>query len=194
MLVKDELLIEINELIQGKAVICGGALRSYLEDTTPRDIDIFMLTDDILLYEELCEELYDELGKRVDDEWSRQYKEWFEIYDDLKMKGNYYAFEFKHFDLDIDITIITPSTIYGRNTYGALQQIVSEIDLNVCRLGLANDNTIFSVEPLDDIIEDIKSKQLDFIHTRGEVESNRQLVRLAKYEKYGYKLKDKNER
>lgn len=42
VLVDDPLIVKVNKVLKGRATICGGALRSYLEGNSPRDIDIFI--------------------------------------------------------------------------------------------------------------------------------------------------------
>lgn len=69
------------------------------------------------------------------------------------------------------------------------RQKKDDIDFNVCRLGLAEDNSIYSVEPLRDIICDIHHKRLKIVKQRPEEEAKRTLVRLEKYKDYGYRLK-----
>lgn len=182
MIVLDETLLDINKIIKGKASICGGALRSYIEGNVPRDIDIFMYSDNIDVFERLCEELVDNLSDQVYDVE--------EIRTTLFSEGNYYAFEFKHAWSETIITVITPQVLYGRECFGTMENIVNEIDINVCRLGLREDNTIYCPEDLISVLNDISNKDMKLIHTRTEEEANRTATRIAKYESYGYMLKE----
>lgn len=167
------LLRDINIVLKGRAFICGGAIRSLFEGKTPKDVDIFlkdaMYVDDVV----------NELSYLTGD------KGMFKASSDSG-----YAYEMLY--KGIVISVIKPQYMNGRYTCGSLEDIIGDIDFNVCRLGIAEDGTITSLEPLEDIIKAIKDKELIILNHRPE-ERDRVLRRLAKYETYGYKLKEKYE-
>jgi len=178
MKIEDKLLLDINKSIDGEGFICGGALRNYFEGTKPRDIDIFMKTDDENLFDKLCEKLF--------KEFSIQDIDWKALQGNLNNLGNYYSYEFFTKN-NIIISIIKPQILYGRKCYGDITTLVDEIDFNVCRLGLNKDNTIYCPEPIEETIQHIKNKSLKIMTKRPE-ERNRTIRRLEKYQTYGYKL------
>lgn len=163
------LLRDINVVLKGRAFICGGAIRSLFEGKTPRDIDIF-LKDEVYL-EEVIKDLY-----------------YLNVFKIRTSSGVAYEMLYK----GVVLSVIKPQYINGRYTCGSLEDIIKGIDFNVCRLGIAENGNIVSIEPLEEIIKAIEDKELIILNHRPE-EKNRVLRRVAKYKTYGYKLKEKHE-
>ncbi len=176
--VEDKLLLDINNILNGRAHICGGALRSYFEDREAKDIDIFMLTDSLSAYDDICEELLYKFGN----------KSFTEVEDTLMEGRNYCSFDFKHYASNTTISIIKPQVLYGRECYGSIEKIVREIDINVCRIGLKRDNSLYCPEGILNVITDINSRCMRIISQRGEEEADRTFRRISKYKEYGYRL------
>lgn len=174
MEVYNALIRDVNSVLKGRATICGGALRSYIEGKGPRDIDIFMRSDCQDEFKEVCTDLYEAFTERYP---------WYSYTPDFNTE--YHAIEIMLRGTDVVISIIKPQEFYGRLSYGPMEKLVKEIDFNVCRLGLREDNTIYSIEPLEDIIRDINNRTLRIVEERPQ-EVNRVKKRIAKYESYGY--------
>lgn len=165
------LLRDINVVLKGRAFICGGAIRSLFEGKTPKDIDIF-LKDEIYL-----EEVVKDLAHLVIEGRSI-----------IKVLGTSSGWAFEMIYKGVVVSVIKPQYMNGRYTCGSLEDIIKGIDFNVCRLGIAENGNIVSIEPLEEIIKAIEDKELIILNHRPE-EKVRVLKRLAKYETYGYKLK-----
>ena len=163
------LLRDINVVLKGRAFICGGAIRSLFEGKTPKDIDIFL--KDAVYLEEVLKDL--------------SYLNVFKI---RTSSGVAYEMLYK----GVVLSVIKPQYINGRYTCGSLEDIIKGIDFNVCRLGIAENGNIVSIEPLEEIIKAIEDKELIIVNHRPE-EKNRVLRRVAKYKTYGYKLKEEHE-
>lgn len=170
------ILTEINEVLKGRAFIVGGALRSLIEGELPRDIDIFMATDNNEDYVSVCHDVYNAFAPKF--LWSTT----------LDCNTDYHAVEMNYMDTDIVISLIKPQEFHGRPSFGDLHSLVDDIDFNVCRLGLAPDGkSVYAVEPIWEVLKDIVDRRLRIVKHRPE-EADRVAKRIAKYESYGYKL------
>lgn len=168
-----KLLLQANRLINGRGHIVGGALRSYFEGNIPKDIDVFCSS--IEMYEDI-------IGDLVDSGYVHNKQG--------NVLGNYIAVDFK-FNGSI-LSIIKPTQLYGRRTFGNLQDLIEDIDINICRLGLNRHGHVVTTDFLNDIIKSIKDRKFHFVKIRqGELERN--IVRINKYEGYGYKHSIKGE-
>lgn len=165
-----KLLLQANRLINGRGHIVGGSLRSYFEGNIPKDIDVFCSS--IEMYDELILDLtstYNTIGTS---------------------RIGYISLDFE-FHGSI-LSIIKPTQLYGRYTYGNLQDLIEDIDINICRLGLNRHGYVVTTDFIDDIIKSIKDRKFHFVKIRqGELERN--IVRIKKYEGYGYKHSIKGE-
>lgn len=171
-----QILREVNRVIEGKGHICGGAIRSYIEGNIPKDIDIFLIDDKP---ETLHDILYaiDNLqfcGRRS-------------LYCKGTLTSSGIATEYSY--KGTIISVIHPRQFYGRDTFGRVGKIVDDIDMDICRLGMAWDNKIITAhcEDFDSIVKSITNRQFKFIKIRPD-EHERNLKRIAKYEGYGYTL------
>lgn len=181
--VERRLLVIVNRILNGRAHICGGALRSVAEGNLPKDIDIFMLTDSIEEYTNVCRDIQLLLGLRRQNGVPIDDTEYFScdfIYD-------YLYFTEEPVYQQVVISVIKPQVLYGRHCWGTLEELVDGIDLSVCRLGLRANGTIYAPD-IDTTKTHIENKVMSVVKQRGEEESARTKKRLKKYEGYGYTL------
>lgn len=161
-----ELLYKANDIIKGYGHIVGEALRSYFEGNIPKDIDVFCVNS--CHYEDLILKVIT-LGYR----YTRG----------IRIIDNYIAIDFE-FHGSI-LSIIRPTMLYGRYTYGKLEYLIDDIDINICRLGLNWNDIIVTTDFMVDITKAIDNRQFHFVKIR-EGELDRNIVRIKKYEGYGY--------
>ena len=180
MTLKHRLVTDVNAVLNGRAHIAGGAIRSCFQGQDPRDIDIFMTTPDIREYEDVCRELWSNFGYSDID--------WRIVDMGNKADANYWAFDFTMSGTSVTISVVTPAIMYSRKTYGSLHDIVNDIDLSVCRFGLLPDNTLYSPDNMKHNISDILHKAMHLVKSRGVDEALRTERRIKKYEGYGFTL------
>lgn len=171
-----QILREVNKVIEGRGHICGGAIRSYIEGSIPKDIDIFLIDDKP---ETLHEILY-----AIDN---LQFSSRRSLFCKGTLTSSGIATEYAY--KGTIISVIHPRQFYGRDTFGRIGKIVDDIDIDICRLGMTWDNKIITenYEDFEDIVKSINCRQFKFIKIRPN-EYNRNLKRIAKYEGYGYTL------
>lgn len=184
----DVQLKEINAILKGRAHVVGGALRSYFEGESARDIDIFMLTDDIELAEEIAYELRDKLADLAtnDPMIPVEQMKGFVMTSSNVVTDIYYAWEFVN--RGTIISIIKPSIAYGRELFGTPQHLISEIDLDVCQIALLEDDSILFGGDVLNTLEGIRKREVRIIHFR-QTECERTVERVCKYEAKGYTFK-----
>lgn len=170
------ILREVNKTIEGLGHICGGAIRSYIEGNIPKDIDVFLIDNKD-----------DTLHKILYAIDNLQFSSRRSIYCKGTLTSSGIATEYDY--KGTIISVIHPRQFYGRDTFGRIGKIVDDIDMDICRLGMAWDNKIVTAhcEDFDFIVKSIKDKKFRFIKIRPD-EYERNLKRIAKYESYGYTL------
>lgn len=184
--IKDEtesgkILREVNKCIEGLGHICGGAIRSYIEGNLPRDIDVVLIDNK--------PETLNTLLHKIDTTFLMSRRS---VYckDSLTSSGIATEYNYK----GTIVSIIHPRQFYGRDTFGRVGKIVDDIDIDICRLGMAWDNKIVTghCESFEDIVKSINNREFSFVKIRPD-EHARNIKRIAKYNSYGYTLKENNE-
>ena len=176
-----ELLAIINSTLKGRATIGGGALRSYFEGDTPRDIDIFMLDDNEESFREVVDDVLHKLNLA-------------KYYPQKKLSQNHYFTEDYSMSClgeyimacDIIISFIVPKEYEGRVLYGTPEVLASEYDLSPVRCCLLPDNTIHFADGKEEYFKLFYAMDMK---VRGDVQSQKRTQnRIEKYQKYGYRL------
>lgn len=180
-----ELLAIINSTLKGRATIGGGALRSYFEGDTPRDIDIFMLDDNEESFREVVDDVLYELRLS-------------KYYPQKKLSKNHYFTEdyevpsmlnFRTMEVEginTIISFIVPKEYEGRVLYGTPEVLASEYDLSPVRCCLLPDNTIHFADGKEEYFKLFYAMDMK---VRGDVQSQKRTQkRIEKYQKYGYRL------
>lgn len=176
-----ELLAIINSTLKGRATIGGGALRSYFEGDTPRDIDIFMLDDNEESFREVVDDVLHELNLA-------KYYPQKELSKNPYLTEDYVTLgEEEHFDmLGVVISFIVPKEYEGRVLYGTPEVLASEYDLSPVRCCLLPDNTIHFADGKEEYFKLFYAMDMK---VRGDVQSQKRTQkRIEKYQKYGYRL------
>ena len=176
-----ELLAIINSTLKGRATIGGGALRSYFEGNTPRDIDIFMLDDNAESFREVVDVVLHELNL------AKYYP------NKLILKNHYFTEDYSMtcwggyiWANAIIISFIVPKEYEGRVLYGTPEVLAKEYDLSPVRCCLLPDNTIHFADGKEEYFKLFYSMDMK---VRGDVQSQeRTQKRIEKYQKYGYRL------
>lgn len=179
-----ELLSKINSTLKGRATIGGGALRSYFEGSTPRDIDIFMLNDNEETFREVVNDVLHELSIS-------------KYYPQKQLSKNHYFTEDYILPFTINsemeveflgtiVSFIVPKEYEGRVLYGSAKALANEYDLTPVRCTLLSDDTIFFAEGEKEYFKLFHAMDM---RVRGDVQSQKRTKkRIEKYEKYGYRL------
>lgn len=160
-----KILSMANTIIKGHGHIIGGALRSYFEGNIPKDIDVFC--SNMYNYDVLITKLI-RLGY---------------IYKNTNESGSYISKDFNFYGTTL--SIIKPTIMYGRYTYGHIKALIDDIDMNVCRLGLDWSDWIVTTDDMYNIVQSIENRKFHFVKIR-QGEEARNIVRIKKYESYGY--------
>lgn len=180
-----ELLAIINSTLKGRATIGGGALRSYFEGNTPRDIDIFMLDDNEDTFREVVDDVLHEL------KLSKYYS------NKVISKNHYFTEDYsiapipdwdnaRYWVLSGIISFIVPKEYEGRVLYGTPEVLASEYDLSPVRCCLLPDNTIHFADGKEEYFKLFYAMDMK---VRGDVQSQKRTQdRIEKYQKYGYRL------
>lgn len=176
-----ELLAIINSTLKGRATIGGGALRSYFEGNTPRDIDIFMLDDNEESFREVVDDVLHELNL------AKYYP------NKLISKNHYFTEDYSMtcwggyiWANAIIISFIVPKEYEGRVLYGTPEVLASEYDLSPVRCCLLPDNTIHFADGKEEYFKLFYAMDMK---VRGDVQSQKRTQkRIEKYKKYGYRL------
>ena len=176
-----ELLAIINSTLKGRATIGGGALRSYFEGDTPRDIDIFMLDDNEETFREVVDDVLNELNL------AKYYP------NKLLSKNHYFTEDYCMacwgeyiWACDIIISFIVPKEYEGRVLYGTPEVLAKEYDLSPVRCCLLPDNTIHFADGKEEYFKLFYAMDMK---VRGDVQSQKRTQkRIEKYQKYGYRL------
>lgn len=177
-----ELLAIINSTLKGRATIGGGALRSYFEGNTPRDIDIFMLDDNEESFREVVDDVLHELNlaKYYLNKLISKNHYFTEDYYCMTCWGEYI------WACDIIISFIVPKEYEGRVLYGTPEVLAKEYDLSPVRCCLLPDNTIHFADGKEEYFKLFYAKDMK---VRGDVQSQKRTQkRIEKYQKYGYRL------
>lgn len=172
------ILREVNSCIEGLGHICGGAVRSYIEGNIPKDIDVFLINDN--------PDTLNTLLHKIDATFLMSRRS---LYCEGSLTSSGIATEYNY--KGTIVSIIHPTQLYGRDTFGRIGKLVDDIDIDICRLGIAWDNKIVTghCEDFDSIVTSIKNREFQFVKIRPD-ELDRNTKRIAKYESYGYKLKE----
>lgn len=176
-----ELLAIINSTLKGRATIGGGALRSYFEGNTPRDIDIFMLDDNAESFREVVDDVLHELNL------AKYYP------NKLISKNHYFTEDYSMtcwggyiWANAIIISFIVPKEYEGIVLYGTPEVLASEYDLSPVRCCLLPDNTIHFADGKEEYFKLFYAMDMK---VRGDVQSQKRTQdRIEKYQKYGYRL------
>lgn len=177
-----ELLAIINSTLKGRATIGGGALRSYFEGDTPRDIDIFMLDDNEESFREVVDDVLHELNlaKYYPKKIVSKNDYFTEDYHCMACWGEYI------WVCDIIVSFIVPKEYEGRVLYGTPEVLASEYDLSPVRCCLLPDNTIHFADGKEEYFKLFYAMDMK---VRGDVQSQKRTQkRIEKYQKYGYRL------
>jgi hypothetical protein len=177
--VTNDIILDVNKVLEGRAHICGGAIRSCFEGANPRDIDVFMSTESKSAYYAVCYDLYHAFAEYGT---TRTIPE--EVYGS---DNNYYSFDFPYKDTNIIISVVVPKLFNGRECWGDLHKLTSEIDLSVCRFGLKDDSTIYCPDDHRVNVSHIVGKVMMLVCNRPD-ETLRTQARITKYEGYGYSI------
>lgn len=174
---EDHLYAKINKALDGRATIGGGALRSYFEGNTPRDIDIFMSSNDETNFKEV---VWDVLYELILSNKNPSH---------ITSKNGYFTDDYSIYTDGLTsciISFIVPQELTGRLLYGSYKELANEYDLSPVRCVLLSDNTIYFADGEEEYFKLFNSKQMK---VRGDVQSqDRTLKRIKKYEGYGYNL------
>lgn len=176
-----ELLSIINSTLKGRATIGGGALRSYFEGNTPRDIDIFMLDDNEESFREVVDDVLHELNlaKYYPNKLISKNHYFTEDYSMTYWGGYIWANA-------IIISFIVPKEYEGRVLYGTPEVLASEYDLSPVRCCLLPDNNIHFADGKEEYFKLFYAMDMK---VRGDVQSQKRTQkRIEKYQKYGYRL------
>ena len=184
MKVTQPIVTQVNNVLEGRAHICGGAILSCFQGSLPVDIDIFIENEEDYL--QVCADLYNHLmnPKSID--------EWMCVVEECKDEGNYWAYEFQY--EGVTISVITPQLMCGRQTWGTVEEIVDEIDISICRMGLRADNTIYFADESSDTLGQIVNWFFKIVKQRPEEEADRTAKRIEKYKAKGYRYLDTGSR
>lgn len=169
---EDHLMARINKVLDGRAFICGGALRSYIEGNEPRDIDVFLRENNSATPTAI---FYDLLlafpNSSFNDNQSNEELDYFSI--DLIIE-NY------------KVTIITPCISLGRQLYGTPEELCKGFDFNVVAMCLLPDNSILfgGDHGETETIWSIKNRM--FARQKHCIDDARTAKRIEKYKSYGY--------
>ncbi len=145
-------------ILDNRATIAGGALRSLLEGNDPRDIDIFLTKK-----------------KNFQDVW--------DLLAAYTGKEGKYGSGVVHFG-DM-YTLVLPYKVGKRKLWGKPAKLVEAFDIDITQLWMSPEGTIAS-RYLEDIEQSIMRREFKLTHfdnTKQKV-----AVRVAKYVSYGYKL------
>lgn len=184
---EDHLYAKINKALKGRATIGGGALRSYFEGKTPRDIDIFMVSSDEEDFREVVDDVLHEL------EIAKYYP------NHLQSKNHYFTEDYlllqemgeDEYCIPIinqvcTISFIVPKEYEGRLLFGEPKVLAHEYDLSPTRCVLLSDNSIYFADGEEEYFRLFNSKEM---RVRGDVQSQKRTQkRIEKYTNYGYKL------
>lgn len=142
-----------------KAYIAGGAIRSIIEGTEPRDVDIYLTKKEHL--GDVCAIVADFTGT-AKREMTRE---------------SYATIDYGMY------SIVLPQVLHGRKLYGNPLNVVGDYDINVSQVWMTPQG---KVKGIGNAIESIHNKVFSLMHYDNPKKLIAK--RVAKYASYGYEL------
>jgi len=169
---EEHIYARINKVLKGRAHIGGGALRSFLEGKQPRDIDVFMIDDNMDKFDEVIRDLLCILRRTLTNKL-----------DGYTTVGMIITDGAEWFSSQYELTVVVPKEIGGRFLYGTPYELVKGFDFTCTAMVLLEDNSIL-FNSYSNTMFDIEYKLLNI--QKGIPVDKRTLKRIETYAKYGY--------